>query len=286
VAKFAAIVAVLAFGISGAGASAQSLQRLTVTDFTLSSSTATPKLEVPFRLIITARVNEHVTELEYLDLPILAQLELLGDERRLSSGPSGTVYTETIDAVAHHTGTITIAPATLDAIDPHDGKPKQYASNSLVLHVVGAPLQPPSNASLGDVARALERLFFILLTLAALVTVIVLLLRRPPRPVLQTVPAAPPPPPADPLAQLRDALTTLRVDRTRATAMRVRAVARRLVGASETETLGDVLRRPLAGQSSMRDLLIALERAAFTYEEDLQTAIDGAIARLERLIAS
>jgi hypothetical protein len=85
--------------------------------------------------------------------------------------------------------------------------------------------------------------------------------------------------------RLQDALTVLRAERTRAAAVRVRSLVWSMVGASDGETLGDVLRRPDATEPAMRDLLRALERGAFTYEEDLPAAIDGACNALERYLA-
>jgi hypothetical protein len=56
-----------------------------------------------------------------------------------------------------------------------------------------------------------------------------------------------------------------------------------MVGASDAETLTDVLRRPLAADPSLRDLLRALERAGFTHDADLRVAVAAAIAQLERM---
>ena len=74
----------------------------------------------------------------------------------------------------------------------------------------------------------------------------------------------------------------LRAERTRAAAVRVRAGVWRVIGAPEGETLGDVLRRPGCGAGPLHALLVALERSAFTYDEDLAAAIDDAGAALER----
>ena len=60
----------------------------------------------------------------------------------------------------------------------------------------------------------------------------------------------------------------LRADRNRPTAVRVRTVVWELIGASEGETLADVLRRPEAADPRMAGVLRALERAAFTYDDD------------------
>ncbi|MBV8531133.1 MAG: hypothetical protein JO104_07425, partial [Candidatus Eremiobacteraeota bacterium] len=83
-----------------------------------------------------------------------------------------------------------------------------------------------------------------------------------------------------------DALTVLRAERTRGAAVAVRAAIWRLIGASDGETLGDVLRRPESSDATMRHLLIALERSAFTYDGDLRAAIDDACAALERYAES
>lgn len=269
-------------------AGAQSLQRLTVTQLTLAADTTAPQIEVPFHLIITAHVRERVAELDNLDLPLLAELELLGSERTTVPSGGGSTYRETITVVAHRSGAITIAPVTLDAIDARDGKAKRYFSNSLTLHVTGpgVAIAAASDAwqGLRAVLGALLRLAFILLGIAGAGLLIVALIRRrpaAPAPVV-TLPA-PIPVARDPKTQLREALELLQRERTRAGAMRARSVVRRMVGAGERETLEDVLRRPLAADPSLRDLLRALERAGFTFDADLGVAIAAAIAQLERM---
>jgi hypothetical protein len=66
------------------------------------------------------------------------------------------------------------------------------------------------------------------------------------------------------------------------TVIRVRHVVREMVGADDAETLADVLAKA-KGDEPLRTLLRALERAAFTYDSDLQPAIDAALAQLERM---
>jgi hypothetical protein len=272
-----------------APASAQSLQRLTVTQLTLAADTSTPAIEVPFHLIVTAHVRERISELDNLDLPILAELELLGDEHTMIASRSGSTYRETITVVAHHSGTITIAPVTLDAIDARNGKPTRFSSNSLSLHVAGpsAAVVATSNVWQGITAlfAVLLRALLWLLGIALVVFVFAALIRRrpPPAPVVTLAPAKPVI--IDPKAQLREALAALRGNRTRAGAMRARTIVRRMVGATDAETLADVLRRPLVADRDIRDLLRALERAGFTYDADLGVAIAAAIAQLERMTA-
>jgi hypothetical protein len=100
----------------------------------------------------------------------------------------------------------------------------------------------------------------------------------------------PAPAPAAPLRtrreQAQDALTVLAAERTRSAAISVRGAIWRMVGASDGETLGDVLRRTDSRDVPMRDLLVALERSAFTYSADLPAAIEDSCAALTRYIDS
>ena len=280
----------LVFSLAASAASAQTLQRLTVTSFTLAADTNSPKLEVPFHLLVTVHVRERVSELDNLNLPILAELELLGDERRLTSDPSGTLYRETIAVVAHHTGDITIAPATLSAIDARDGRGKRYFSNALTVHVSGGVLAPlhAAQSAVGTALVWVARILAALLGFACVAIVFALLFKRRKAPLVESMPpavVAPTSVPPDPREQLREALRALRADPTRATIVATRSVARRMVGATDGETLYDVLHRPLSADPSLADVLRTLERAAFTYDADLDGAITAAIHALERAIA-
>ena len=270
---------------------AQALQKLTVQSFDLSSDPASPKLEVPFHLVVRVHVRQRVDSIDNLELPILAELELAGDQRVVRTSPSGTDYTETISVVAHHTGKIEIAPATLQAIDARDGRAKQYSSNSLTIDVAGGALDPFAGAEhfAGIALRWFVRIalwaggVICVVALAALV-----FYHRPVR-----APASPtvnPPISPRPIAarsgrdQLSDALTVLRAERNRGAAVRVRSAVWRMIGASDGETLADVLKRPETSDPQMRGLLRCLERAAFTYDADLSAAIDDACTNLEALL--
>ncbi len=272
-------------------ARSQNLARLTVESFTLSSDTARPQVDVPFHLIVTLHVRERVLEIDNLELPILAELELLGDERQTSAGPHGTLYRETITVAAHRTGTLTIAPATLQAIDARDGKPKQWYTNALRLQVGGVSreiLRNDEHAALAVVGAVLRALLWAAgIACIAAIAVLVFRRRKPPLPL--PVQAAAPQPLQAPRSrrdQLQDALTVLRADPTRAAAVRVRSAIWRMVGATDGETLGDVLHRPEASDARMRSLLIALERGAFTYDDDLDAAIRDACSALERSLGN
>ncbi len=266
--------------------------RLAVQSFTLSSDSARPRIDEPFHLIVALRVRQRLDQVANLQLPMLADVELLGDERQTVSTPNGTQYRETITVVAHRAGAIAFAPATLQAIDARDGKPKQWFTNGLTVYVSGvsAPaLRQEAGLMLQRVAAALRLLLWVLGVAAIVAVIVVLLLRRRPRPIAVTVIAPEPPPPI--LArsrreQFEDALTVLRAERTRASAVAVRTAIWRMLGAGDGETLGDVLRRPESSDPVMRGLLIALERSAFTYDGDLRGAIEDACAALERSIGS
>ncbi|MBV8490364.1 MAG: hypothetical protein JO199_07530 [Candidatus Eremiobacteraeota bacterium] len=290
----ALLLALFSVGSCALPARAQSLQRLTVDSFTLSADTKQPAIEVPFHLVISLHVRQQVAEIDHLNLPILAELELQGDERRLQAGPGGTQYRELITVVAHHTGTISIAPATLQAIDARDGRAKQYYTNALSLVVTGGSLEPIENGDSFAVAALHAVVTAGLWTVGIVVAIVVLALvvRRRVRPA--TVPAAAPapPPPPPPQASARsqrdvvsDALAVLRADPARQTAIVVRSALWRMVGAPDGETLGDVLRRISPADARMRDVLSALERAAFTYDADLNAAIPAACDALERYLA-
>jgi hypothetical protein len=275
---------------TSAAARSQNLARLTVESFTLSSDTARPQIDVPFHLIVTLHVRERVFEIDNLELPILAELELLGDERQTSVGPHGTLYRETITVAAHRTGTITIAPATLQAIDARDGKPKQWYTNVLRLQVGGVSreiLRNDEHAAVAVVVAALRALLWAAgIACIAAIAVLVFRRRQPPLPPAPAPPAAQPPQPLrSRREQLQDALTVLRADPTRGAAVRVRSAIWRMVGATDGETLGDVLHRSEASDPRMRSLLIALERGAFTYDDDLAAAIRDACSALERTLA-
>lgn len=271
-------------------ARAETLQRLTVTSFTLAASNAHPHIEVPFDLVVRLNVRENVSAIDNLNLPLLSDLEVVGDERRYEAGSNGTSYVEVVRVVAHHGGRITVAPATLDALDALDGKPKRYSTNGVTLDISG-PLagSEPADASLTSLMFGLVR--FVLVTVAivvAIVAAIVVLVVRASR---RRATVTPPPVPASPLQAapqptaaeiVRSAAAQLRADPSRAGAQRARETVRTFVGASVHETLADVLRRPSA-QGRLAEVLRALERAAFTYDDDVPRAIDAALQAMEQM---
>ena len=211
----AALALLVLFAAASAGAPAQALQRLTVTSFVLSTDTASPAIDVPFHLVLRLRVRQHVARIENLDLPMLAQLELLGDMRETVSNAGGTEYRETITVVAHASGAVAVAPATLQAVDARDGRAKEWYTNGLTLRVGANGARVA-----GTALRALLGLLLLVLGLALAVAIVAALARRPrvaAAPPRAVAPPPPPPPEAvrSPADVARDALAVLRVERTR-----------------------------------------------------------------------
>ncbi|MBV8724639.1 MAG: hypothetical protein JO350_04820 [Candidatus Eremiobacteraeota bacterium] len=77
-----------------------------------------------------------------------------------------------------------------------------------------------------------------------------------------------------------DALTVLRRHHDRASIALVRSALWSALGAGRNDTLEDVLARP--GASELGDVLVALERGAFTSDGDLHDALHAACSALER----
>lgn len=282
----AAIIAacVLLHGASRPAA-AQALQRLTVESFALTADTSQPRVDEPFHIVVTLRVLQRVTEIDNLELPMLAQLELLGDDRQIVSGRD-TQYREVITVVAHAPGAIPIAPATLQAVDARDGKAKQWFTNSLVLRAgMGADQMLRSGGSaLLSGAIVLSRILLVLIGLGLIALLGVAMVRRAHRlPAAEPAAPPPPPPPRTIAQQLDDALVVLRAERTRQAAVRVRNAVWRIFGAAPGATLADVLSRPGTQDPRVADALVALERSAFTYDADLAAAIADACDALERV---
>lgn len=282
----AAALAVAAIAATLGLARAQSLQRLTLTAFTLSADTSHPRFEVPFHLIVRVRVRQRVVAIDNLDLPVLAELELLGDVRTVRASRTGSSYREVITVVAHHTGTIEIAPATLEAIDATDGQAKEFFSNSLRLTIGGGPIDAlPGFRLWRSLGWAMLWLTITLAAAAMLAWLAFVMARRRPQPL----PVAIVPEPARPIPTLdqrfADALTVLRASPTRATAVTVRAAIWRALGADAGGTLADAMRAPAAGPRAVRGCLAALERAAFTYDADLAAALEAACAALAACVA-
>ncbi|MHB8433806.1 MAG: hypothetical protein ACYC8W_10795 [Candidatus Tyrphobacter sp.] len=268
-----ASAAVLAAVAALAPAAAQSLQRVTVTSFTLTSDVQAPRVGVPFHIIVTLRLRERVKDVRDLQLPLLAELELLGDARSVTAAQNGTLYREIVTVAGHQAGAVTIPPATYDAVDARDGRAKEYATNALALRVMGPVVRRRDWVVLAWVLVSLG--------VAAIVlgTALAALAHRSkavaPQPAAQAeLPQLP--------ASLGEALTLLERDPGRMGAFRAREVVRRMVDARDGETLTDVMDRARHRRPELLEILPALERATFTHDGDLPAAVARARDALAR----
>ncbi|HKU68016.1 MAG TPA: hypothetical protein VJP85_09585 [Candidatus Baltobacteraceae bacterium] len=265
----------LAFLLLARPAQAQQYQRLHVRSFTLSSDTANPQPEQPFHVTLNIGVSDNLVQLRNVFLPTFFGAEELGDVRQLTHGKTGTTYRETLTLVAHERGVLSVSSAYLDAIDARDGKPKRFISNSLRLPVGGGPVNDA-----WDVLRKIALVAIDLLLLAALVFVVAALFwrRRRGEVVLraaQVDEAEPEPIAAAPAKdEVSEAFDVLRERRDRACVLALRGALWRSTGASDGETLSDVLRRPGANDAKLRRLLMKVERAAFVEQTRLDDAIE------------
>jgi hypothetical protein len=253
------------------GADAQALDTLHVRSFGMSSDTLRPQVGQPFRLTITAHVDEQIAQLDNVTLPDLSAFDSGADERRCTATSRGTDCSETIVLVPKAAGTVTIASATMAAIDPSDKKPSLYATNSVRLQIGAAPFAIAGATDyLSDLFWNTLRAFVFLL---ALVVVLWYLLYRLTRPraakvaapvVAAPVPVAAAAPPSDFESQFRALVEALRAEPTRPRALAVRHALRYALGAHEQETLADLVRRNAAGDRPQRiAALRAIERASF-----------------------
>jgi hypothetical protein len=255
-------------------ARAQALDTLHVRSFNMSSDTARPQVGQPFRLTISAHVDEQVAQLDNVTLPDLSAFDSGADERRCMATSRGTDCSETIVLVPKAAGTVTIASATMDAIDATDKKPSRFATNSVKLQIGAAPPSfggGPTTDYLSDLFWNTFRAFVFLLALAVVLWYLLYRLTRPRAPkVAAPIVAAPPPAPAaaapvaDFESQFRALVEALRAEPTRPRALAVRHALRFALGAQEKETLADLVRRNAAGDRPQRiTALRAIERASF-----------------------
>ncbi len=262
-------------------AGAQALARVTVTSFVLSADTPRPHAGEPFHLAVTLQLRDAVPDVENLQLPFLAGLDVLGDVRSTSAGAKGTTYREVLTLVTRDGGRVTIPPATFDAIDARSGKAEEYSSNALTLDVTGAS----SSRVVLIVARLLVS-FGVAIAVLGLVLAGLLVRRdfprtRPPAAVQRE----PQPPTADEPEHrdyLHEALERLERDPTRHGALEARGLVWRMVGASDRETLADVMERART-QPRLLALLPLLERAAFTYDGDVDAAVRNTLVALRSM---
>jgi hypothetical protein len=229
-------------------------------------------------LTISAHVDEQVAQLDNVTLPDLSAFDSGADERRCTATSRGTDCSETIVLVPKTAGAVTIASATMDAIDATDKKPSRFATNSVRLQIGAAPFSLGGTTDyLADLFWNTLRAFVLLLAVAVVLWYLLYRLSRPRAPKIAAPVVAPPPMPvaaapvADFESQFRALVEALRAEPTRPRALAVRHALRFALGAHEKETLADLVRRNAAGDRPQRiTALRAIERASFCEDANVE----------------
>jgi hypothetical protein len=279
----AAFCAALAAGAVGATSSpAAALRALHVDALSMRADRAEVQVGETFHLAIHVHVREPVTMLDELVIPDVGTMQMLGDERNVSTSPSGADVVETLTLEPTQPGTFTFAGAYLDAIDARTGKPSRFSSNPVRV-VVATPAPRIGEA----VWRAVGLLFTLLswaLVVAVVIAAIVLAVRfrRRPRPAVDAAPPvvpAAPPPPRSPRDAVADALRAYRDSRANGSLLRLRGALFAAAGAGEGATLRDALER--TDDAALREALVAAEHAAFGPSHAGEAASEGLIRTTE-----
>ena len=274
-------------------ANAQTLARLHIHAFELSTDKTDVKVGEPFHLTLDVHLDERVASLDNVQLPSLAGFEDLGDERRCTVAPIGTDCVETLTIDALVPGDRTIGPATIEFIDGSNGRARSRESNLVTVHVTGAAKVPADTSDtldndnpLADLLWAGLRaiLIFILVAIALWALLWGYRKRRVEPPALPP-PVAPPPAVTAPeiawAERLRQLGAALAAEPTRARALAVRGELRAHIGAGERETIADLTRRNAAsGDTHLMTALVAVERAAFCEDAFVADAAREAVPYL------
>jgi hypothetical protein len=271
--------AVLASAVLAAPASA--LRPLHVDALSMRADSAQLAVGDVFHLAIHAHVREQVTQLDELVVPDVGTMQLLGDERHVSTSPSGTDVVETLTLEPTQSGTFTFAGAYLDAIDARTGKPSRFSANPVRV-VVASPAP-----RLGEAMWSAVQLFFTLslwaLVIGVVIAAVVLVVRfrRRARPVVDVAPPvvpapAPSPPPRSPRDAVAEALRAYRDSPANGSLLRLRGALFAAAGESEGATLRDALAR--TDDPALRDALVAAEHTAFG-PSHVRDASSGALIR-------
>ncbi|HTD32603.1 MAG TPA: hypothetical protein VK665_03000 [Candidatus Elarobacter sp.] len=244
--------------------SAAALPRLHVDALSMRADRAQMQVGETFHLAIHVHVREPVTRLDELVIPDVGTMQLLGDERNVSTSPSGADVVETLTLEPTQAGTFTFAGAYLDAIDARTGKPSRFSSNPV--RVVVAAKRSDFFGSWWAATKLIAALALggtiLLALLAAVVSVV--RLRRGDRPVVDVAPpVAPPQPPPGRTSRdaVAEALHAYRASPANGSLLRLRAALFEAAGANAGWTLRDALK--VTHDAALRDALVAAEHAAF-----------------------
>jgi hypothetical protein len=279
-------------GLSPGFARAQQLQQLTIPLLTMRVDRTRAAVGEPFRLTIHAHMRESLTHFDNLMLPSLPDFETVSHETHFEPADGGTDFTEVLTLVAKRAGDFAIPPVSIDAVNGQTLRPSRFtATDQIVVHVGPADGSRASPAQISARYASIAVISLLIAFLAfriggALFNWMVDLLRT-----MRARPLASPPArerPAlpsgseTPLQRLRLAVTALRHDPSKASAEEARSALRRVLGASEEETMSDIIRRlSLSDRDLVGQALRAAERAAFIDANFRRSAIDEALPILE-----
>ncbi|MBV9440807.1 MAG: hypothetical protein JOZ24_12525 [Candidatus Eremiobacteraeota bacterium] len=248
----------------------EGLRRLHVDTLVMRADRAEVAVGDVFHLTIRAHVREAVAALDELVVPDVGTMQLEGDERRVTHGPSGTDVIETLTLEPRVAGAYTFPGAYVDAIDARTGRPSRFTTNPV--RVVIDP--PPLFRTRGywDSARFIGAIALFgtgAIAGAALLATLAARIARRERLSTPPAPAVPPPPaaaePSSPRERVAEALRAYRAAPHDGALVGLRTALFAAAGASEGATLRDALAS--TGDHALRTSLIAAERAVFGPEE-------------------
>jgi hypothetical protein len=184
-----------------------------------------------------------------------------------------------------------IAPATLDALDATTSRPSRFATNSVTIEALHAPLRTETIVW-NTLIQMLKATVIVILGIAVMLTGYWALRRVLPgfASVRRIEPREKPPDldlhaaPIDEAERWRAVIAKLSAQPTRQSVLAVRVLLRDLAHARDDEAFGELSAR-LAASTDPRilDVMRAIERAAFIDDEHLAEAIRDAIRPLKQL---
>ena len=263
----AAFGAVALAAVLAAPAPVLALRKLHVDALSMRADRTRLQVGEVFHLAIHARVREPIVALDELVVPDVGTMQLLGDERHVTSTPGGADVVETLTLEPTQSGTFTFAGAYVDAIDARTGKPSRFSSNSVrvVVEKPGVTFDGPWTASASFVATTVVGTIvvggFIVLVIGGLLFALVRARPKPapPNPVPQAPASAGPPRTAR--DEVAEALRAFGAAPEHASLMRLRTALFAAAGAGPGATLSDAT--AATQDERLRAALVAAEHAAF-----------------------
>jgi hypothetical protein len=280
--------------LSNGLARATQLQQLTIPLLTMRVDRTQVAVGAPLHLTIHAHMRESVTHLDNLSLPSLPDFETVSHETHFEPVGGGTDFTEVLTLVAKRPGNFAIPPVSIDAVDGQTAKPSRFAATDQIVVRVGPA--PGRGAALAPMLARYASIAVISLLIAYLAFriggalfdwAVDLVRTRRSRPPARAPAREPPPLPLraeSPLQRLGRAIAVLRRDPSKEAAEETRSALRHALGATEEETMSDIIRRlSLSDRDLVGRALRAAERAAFIDANFRGSAIDEALPILEEV---